>query len=190
MARSCANAFGPRIFSVGLSLRSLEPLEVRAFLAEYADYERMVIGKVRESGEPLELLSMKKFVDWEVLAGLTMEYQEEHPSRPLPEAALQQALQKINDKSPIVNGDQGNFLVGVAGPFPPAVSQGSGARAFSSPAVVPASGTGAGYIQRARRERTEHQMFRQGMTRSPSGGPARRTRDSSHPYKRSSASQR
>jgi hypothetical protein len=147
----------------------------------------MVTGGARESGEPLELLPMKSFVDWEVLAGLQMEYQEEHPSRPIPQAALLQALQKINDGSPIENEDEEDSLVGAAAFPPPAVSLENTARAFSSPAVVPcmqAGGTGTRYILRARRERTEQQVLRQGMARSPFGGPVRRTRDSSHPYKR------
>jgi hypothetical protein len=170
-----------------LSLRSLKPRDVRKFLAEYADYERMVTGGVRESGEPLELRSMKSFVDWEVLVGLQMEYQEEHlqhPKRSIPQAALLQALQKINDESPIESEGEEDSLVGAAAFPPPAVSRESSARALSSPAVVPAGGTGTRYIQRARRERTEQQVLRQGMARSPFGGPVRRTRDSSHPYKR------
>ena len=108
--------------SAGLSLRSLEPRGVRKFLTEYADYERMVTGGVRESGEPLELLPMKSFVDWEVLAGLQMEYQEEHlqhPKRPIPQVALLQALQKINDGSPIENEDEEDSLVGAAASPPP-----------------------------------------------------------------------
>jgi hypothetical protein len=157
---------------------------------EYANYERMVTGRVRENGEPLELAPMKNFVNWEILVELTRQYQEEHPSRPIPEAALQQALQKINDQSPIKDEGRGDFLVGAAASSSPAVSQESGARAFFLPAAVPMSSTGTRYIQKERRERTEQRTLQQGMARSPFGGPVRRTRDSSHPYKRSNASQR
>jgi hypothetical protein len=156
-------------------LRSLEPLEVRSFLVGYANYEGAVTRSARKTGVPLALVPMKIYINWEVLAELTRQYQEEHPSRPLPEAVLHRALQKINDRSPVKVEGEEEFLVEAEAPSSPVVLRGREYRA------------GARYVLRKKQERMEQKVLRVGMARSPQGGPVCRTHRPSHPYQRSGA---